>query len=197
MGILVRLKGTEQPPEVQQAVSELEDRLPDGWRFVEFRWQLFCRRPVKLSACGATAEGPDGRRVLAVSTDEHLGVPAVRGLAEAVEGRAVTSPRWAPPLIRPRERIQRGSWLLNEPDTEEEAVARAEALDLLPSGTDLMNVDDERFGSVRVYAVVVQMPEGLGMAGVGLTTAEAWRALAERQRRELAESAIWFPQMEG
>lgn len=53
MGILARLKGTEQPPEVQQAVSELEDRLPDGWRFVEFRWQLFCRRPVKLSTCGA------------------------------------------------------------------------------------------------------------------------------------------------
>jgi hypothetical protein len=134
VGIFARLKGTEQPPEVQRAVSELEDRRPDGWRFVEFRWQLLCRRPVKLSACGATAEGPDGRRVLAVSTDEHLGVPAVRGLAEAVEGRAVTSVRWAPPLIRPREQIQPGSWLLHEPDTEEEAAARAEALELLPEG---------------------------------------------------------------
>jgi hypothetical protein len=197
VGIFARLKGTEQPPEVQQAVSELEDRLPDGWRFVEFRWQLFCRRPVKLSACGATAEGPDGRRVLVVSTDEHLGVPAVRGLAAAVEGRAVTSARWAPPLIRPREKIQRGSWRLNEPDTDDEAAERAEALDLLPPGTDLMNVDDEKFGAVRVYAVVVQMPDGLGMAGVGLTAAQAWRALAERQRGELAESAVWFPPMEG
>jgi hypothetical protein len=197
VGIFARLKGTEQPPEVQQAVSELEDRLPDGWRFVEFRWQLFCRRPVKLSTCGATAEGSDGRRVLAVSTDEHLGVPAVRGLADAVEGRAVTSARWAPPLIRPREQIQPGSWLLHEPDTEEEAAARAEALELLPEGSLTMNVDSDKFGAVRVYAVVVQLPDELGAAGVGLTAAAAWRALAERLRGELAESAVWFPPMEG
>ena len=196
MRIFARLKGTEQPPEVQQAVSELEDRLPEGWRFVEFRWQLFCRRPVKLSACGATAEGPGGRRLLAVSTDEHLGVPAVRGLADAVEGRAVTSARWAPPLIRPREDV-RGGMPLPEPDTEDEAAARAEALELLPDGASPMNVDSEKFGAVRVYAVVAQMPNELGMAGVGLSAAEAWRALAERQRGELAESAVWFPPMEG
>jgi hypothetical protein len=46
-----------------------------------------------------------------------------------------------------------------------------------------MNVDDEKFGAVRVYAVVVQMPDGRGMAGVGLTAAEAWRALAESPAR--------------
>jgi hypothetical protein len=195
VGIFDRLRGKEQPPEVQRAVAELEDRLPDGWRFVEFRWQLFCRRPVKLSLCGATAEGPDGRRLLAVSTDEDLGVLAVRGLADAVEGRAVASPRWAPPLIRPRERT-RGGWRLHETDTKEEAAARAEALALLPEGTTPMNVDSETFGRVRVYAVVVQMPDELGMAGVGLTAAEAWRALAERLRGELDESPVWFTPME-
>lgn len=194
MGILARLRGTEQPPEVQRAVSQLEDRLPDGWRFVEFRRQLFCRRPVKLYACGATAEGPDGRRVLAVSTDELLGVPAVRGLADAVEGRAVTSARWAPPPIRPREAV-RYDRPLDEPDTEEEAAARAEALELLPQGASPMNVDSEKFGAVMVYAVVVQMPDRLGVAGVGLSAAEAWRALAQRRRGELAESNVWFPPM--
>lgn len=196
MGIFARLKGTEQPPAVQRAVSELEDRLPDGWRFVEFRRQLFCRRPVKLSACGATAEGPDGRRLLVVSTDEHEGVPAVRGLAEAVEGRAVTSARWAPPLIRPRQE-DRYARPLPEPETEQEAAARAEVLELLPEGASPMNVDSETFGAVMVHAVVVQMPNRLGMAGVGLTAAGAWRALAERLRGELAECTVWFPPMEG
>ncbi|MGH8834291.1 MAG: hypothetical protein ACRDWG_04750 [Actinomycetes bacterium] len=194
MGIIARLRGTERPPEVQRAVAELELRLPEGWRFVEFRWQLFCRRPVKLSLCGATAEGPDGRRVLAVSTDDRLGVPAVRALADAIEGHAATSPRWAPPRIRPREQdISRGSWPLVEPETRQEATARAEALALLPEGTDLMNVDSEKFGRVPVYAVVVHMPDDLGTAGVGLNRTEAWRALAERLRGELAESAVWFP----
>jgi hypothetical protein len=196
VGIFERLRGKEQPPEVQRAVSELADRLPDGWRFVEFRWQLFCRRPVKLSLCGATVDGPDGQRLLAVSTDEGLGVPAVRGLADAVEGRAVASARWAPPLIRPRER-DRGGWPIHEADTEEEAAARADALALLPEGAAAMNVDSEKFGRVRVYAVVVQMPDGWGMAGVGLTAAEAWHALAERLRGELAESAVWFPTIQG
>jgi hypothetical protein len=60
-----------------------------------------------------------------------------------------------------------------------------------------MNVDSEKFGAVRVYAVVVQLPDELGAAGVGLTAAEAWRALAERLRSEVAESAVWFPPMEG
>lgn len=196
MGIVARLKGTEQPAAVRRAVSELEDRLPDGWRFVEFRRQLFCRRPVKLSACGATAEGPDGRRLLVVSTDEHEGVPAVRGLAEAVEGRAITSARWAPPLIRPRKE-DRYARPLPEPETEQEAAARAEVLELLPEGASPMNVDSETFGAVMVHAVVVQMPNRLGMAGVGLTAAGAWRALAERLRGELAECTVWFPPMEG
>jgi hypothetical protein len=177
---------------VQRAVSELEERLPDGWRFVEFRLQMFGRRPVKLYACGATAAGPYGRRVLAVSTDEHHGVPAVRALADAVEGRAVTSARWAPPLIRPRQAGQH-DWPLDEPETAGEATARAEALALLPEGASPMNVDAERFGAVKVYAVVVQMPDQLGAAGVGLSPAEAWYALAERQRGELAESNVWFP----
>jgi hypothetical protein len=193
VGIFARLKGTERPPEVQRAVSELETRLPDGWRFVEFRRQLFCRRPVKLSACGATVEGSDGRRLLAVSTDEHLGVPAVRGLADAVEGRATTGPRWAPPRIRPREKVSPRGRTLDEPETPDEAAARDEALELLPEGAVPMNVDSETFGNVRVYAVVVQMPDGLGTAGVGLTAADAWRALAERQRGELAEATVWFP----
>jgi len=194
MGIVARLRGTERPPEVQQAVAELEQRLPDGWRFVEFRWQLFCRRPVKLSLCGATAEGPDGRRVLAVSTDDQVGVPAVRALADAIEGRAVTSRRWAPPRITRREQnISRGSWPLNDPESPQEATARADALALLPEGTDLMNVDSEKLGRMRVYAVVVHMPDDLGTAGVGLDRAEAWLALTERLRGDLPESAVWFP----
>lgn len=41
------------------------------------------------------------------------------------------------------------------------------------------------------------MPDKLGMAGVGLDPAEAWRALAARRRGELAESAVWFPPMAG
>jgi hypothetical protein len=193
MGIIARLRGTERPPEVQQAVAELEERLPEGWRFVEFRWQLFGRRPVKLSLCGATAEGADGRRILAVSTDEYLGVPAVRALADAIEGRAATSPRWAPPRIRRRENMPRGSWPLAEPESRQEAAARAEALALLPEGTDLMNVDSESFGRIPVYAVVVHTPDDLGTAGVGLNRADAWRALAGRLRGELSESAVWLP----
>jgi len=39
----------------------------------------------------------------------------------------------------------------------------------------------------------VHMPDDLGTAGVGLNRAEAWRALAERLRSELTESAVWIP----
>jgi hypothetical protein len=196
MGLVAKLKGTERPAEVQQAVAELDGRLPEGWRFVEFRQQLFCRRPVKLIACGATAHGPDGGRALAVSTDDYHGVPAVRGLADAVEGRVVTSAHWAPPLIRPRE-TDREAWALVEPDADAEAAARAEALDLLPEGASPMNVDREKFGDVTVWAVVAQLPDRWGMAGVGLSAADAWRALAERQRGELAEAPVWFPPLDG
>lgn len=192
MGLFSKLRGTDRPPEVERAVSELEGLLPDGWRFVEFRKQMFCRRPVKLMACGATAEGPDGHQVLAVSTDDEAGVLAVRALVDAVDGRAVPSAHWAPPPIQPRE-ADRDTWALVEPENDEEATARSEALGLLPEGVAPMNVDSEKFGTVRVFAVVAQMPDRTGMAGVGLTAADAWRALAQRLRGNLAASPVWFP----
>ncbi len=192
MGLFARLRGTERPAQVQRAVAELEQRLPDGWQFVEYRLRLLCRRPVKLYAYGAIAAGPDGRRVLVVSADGYQGVLAVRGLEHAVAGRVPASPRWAPPPIRPRQK-DRPPWPLADAETKEEAAARAEALALLPTGAKPMNVDYEKFGEITVYAVVAQMPNSLGWAGVGLSPAEAWRALAERLHGELAESPVWFP----
>ena len=192
MGLLSRVKGTERPPEVKQAVAELESVLPDGWRFREFRWQLFGRRPVKLSACGATAEGPGGRRCLAIATDRDLGVPAVRALVDGVAGRAATSRTWAPPPIQPRSEGRYAGELV-EPDSAAEAEARHAALALLPEGSSPMNVDSESFGGVAVWAAVVQLPDGTGLAGVGLSAAEAWQALAARLQGTLEESAVWFP----
>jgi hypothetical protein len=196
MDFWAKVTGTERSPTVQLAIAELERRLPDPWRLVDFRLRMFCRRPVKLYAYGAAAEGPGGRRVLAVSADEYEGVTAIRGLADAVEGRAAVSARWAPPRIAPRER-NRPPWPLAEPETEAEAVARDDVLGMLPSGVSPMNVDTERFGDVPVSAVVVQLPDGLGAAGAGLSRAEAWRALAERLRGELPESPVWYPPVGG
>lgn len=204
MGLLARLRGTDRPPAVKQAVSDLESRLPRGWRFVEFRQQLFCRRPVKLVAYGATVEGPDGRRLLTVSTGDDHGVSAVRALLDAVEGRATTSAGWAPPPIRPPQTAaepprgsEREAWPLVAPGTDEEASARAEALALLPLGAAPTNVDAEKFGDVEVYAVVAQLPDGLGIAGAGLSPAQAWRALADRHQGSLLESAVWHPRVGG
>ena len=196
MGLLSRLRGTEQSPEVKQAVAELEGVLPEGWRFVQFRWQLFGRRPVKLSACGATAEGPSGQRVLAVGTDRGGGVPAVRALADAVAGRATPTPTWAPPPIQPREG-DRWSGELVEPGTAEEAAARSAALALLPEGATPMNADSEAFGDVLAWAAVVQLADGVGVAGVGLSATGAWQALADRLRGSLAETDVWVPATPG
>jgi hypothetical protein len=191
MGFWARLRGTERSSAVQQAINELERQM-SGWRVIDFRHRMFCRRPVKLYAYGATAEGPGGRRVLAVSADEDQGVSAVRGLADAVKGWAEPSSRWAPPLIAPRQK-NRPPWPLADPESGEEAAARDRALAMLPAGVSPMNVDTERFADIRVSAVVVQMPDGLGTAGVGLSRAEAWEALAERLRGDLPESGVWYP----
>ena len=127
-----------------------------------------------------------------MATDRDLGVPAVRALAEGVAGRAATSTTWAPPPIQPRSE---GRWNgeLIEPDTAEEAEARNAALALLPEGSSPMNVDSESFGGIQVWAAVVQLPDGTGLAGVGLSAAEAWEALAARLQGTLEESAVWLP----
>ena len=54
-----------------------------------------------------------------------------------------------------------------------------------------MNVDSEPFRGIEVFAVVAQTPDRFGLAGVGLSRAEAWRALAERLRGELPEADAW------
>ena len=193
MGFWDRLTGTEESPAVQQAAAALEGRLPEGWHFDGVKQQLFCRRPVKLSVVAATAVGPDGQHVLALTTQEQdEGAPAVRALADAVGGTLTPTPRWAPPRIEPRE-ADRESWPLVEPESDEERQARDEALGLLPEGSRPMNVDHEPFGSLVVYGVVAQLPDRLGTAGVGLNRVEAWTALAERLRGDLAESTVWIP----
>jgi hypothetical protein len=197
MGLLKQLRGLERSPEVEDAVSLLELRLPEGWHFEEFRHQLFCRRPVKLSVYGATAEGPLGERALAITTDERDGVDAVQALADHLESGASVTRRWAPPLYLPPFEEWQTHNQLREPDSDEEAAARGEAIRLLPEGSVPMNVDCERFGDVRVFAVVTQLPDHRGMAGAGVTAPEAWLALVERQRGELAESAVWFPPLDG
>jgi hypothetical protein len=197
MGLLKQLRGLERSPEVEDAVAALELRLPEGWRFVEIRHQLFCRRPVKLSVYGATAQGPLGERALAISTDERDGVDAVQALADRIEGRAPVTRRWAPPLYFPPFEEWQTHSQLREPDSDEEAAAREEAVRLLPEGSVPMNVDCERFGDVRVFAVVAQLPDHRGLAGAGVSAPEAWTALVERQRGELAESAVWFPPLDG
>jgi hypothetical protein len=103
-------------------------------------------------------------------------------------------PRWAPPPIR-RGEGDLEDWRLLDPDTADEAAARAEVLTLLPTGAVPMNVDAEWFGDAPVHAVVALLPAGYGVAGVGRTPAVAWRALAERQRGLLSESAVWYPPM--
>jgi len=171
MGIISRLRGTDRSPAVKRAVAELEERLPDGWRFVEFRFQMFCRRPVKLYAYGATVEGPDGRRLLAVATDEYEGVPAVRGLADAVAGRVAASPRWAPPLIRPRQK-PRPAWPLREAGTQEEAIARDEALRQLPGAP----------------------PSPMSTRRTSATSASTrWWPSFESAARGRPESSVWHP----
>lgn len=191
MGLFAKLRGTERTPEAEAAVERLQGELPDGWRLVELRQQMFCRRPVKLYVWGASAEGPDGRRVLTLSADAD-GVLAVSSVADVVAGTARPAPRWAPPPVSPRQ-DDRDGWPLTEPETEDEASARREALDLLPAGSRPMNVDTEPFGGVPVFAVVAQSPDRLGLAGVGLSRVEAWRALAERLRGELPQADVWVP----
>ena len=191
MGLFVKLRGTERTPEAQAAVERLEASLPDGWGLVELRQQMFCRRPVKLYAWGASAEGPAGQRVLTLSADDD-GVLAVSAVADVVAGTARTAPRWAPPPIDPRQDDREG-WPLHDPESEDEAMARQEALGLLPEGSRPMNVDSEPFGGITVFAVVAQTPDRLGLAGAGLSRAEAWRALAERLRGELTETGVWVP----
>ena len=104
------------------------------------------------------------------------------------------APRWAPPPIRRGEGDLEDRRLL-DPDTADEAVARAEVLTLLPTGAVAMNVDAEWYGDAPVHAVVALLPAGYGVAGVGRTPAEAWHALVERQRGLLSESAVWYPPM--
>jgi hypothetical protein len=191
MGLFAKLRGTERTPEAEAAVERLRASLPDGWELVELRRQMFCRRPVKLYAWGASAEGPAGQRVLTLSADED-GVLAVTAVAGVVAGTASAAPRWAPPPISPRE-DDRDGWPLHDPESGDEAAARQEALDLLPLGSRPMNVDTEPFRGIAVFAVVAQTPDRLGLAGVGLSRAEAWRALAERLRGELPEADVWVP----
>ena len=191
MGLFAKLRGTERTPEAEAAVERLEGSLPDGWKLVELRQQMFCRRPVKLYAWGASAEGPAGERVLTLSADDD-GVLAVSAVADVVAGTARSAPRWAPPPIAPRQDDREG-WPLDDPESDDEAAARQDALGLLPEGSRPMNVDDEPFGGITVFAVVAQTPDRLGLAGVGLSRAEAWRALAERLRGELAQTEAWVP----
>jgi len=191
MGLFAKLRGTERTPEAEAAVERLRSSLPDGWELVELRQQMFCRRPVKLYAWGASAEGPAGQRVLTLSADED-GVLAVSAVADVVAGTAPGAPRWAPPPISPRQ-DDRDGWPLDDPESADEAAARQEALDLLPQGSRPMNVDTEPFGGIAIFAVVAQTPDRLGLAGVGMSRAEAWRALAERLRGELPEADVWVP----
>jgi len=191
MGLFAKLRGTERTPEAEAAVERLQQSLPDGWTLVELRQQMFCRRPVKLYAWGASGEGPAGERILTLSADDD-GVLAVSAVADVVGGTARTAPRWAPPPIPPRE-DDRDGWPLHDAESEDEAAARQETLDLLPQGSRPMNVDTEPFGGIAVFAVVAQTPDRLGLAGVGTSRAEAWRALAERLRGELPEADVWVP----
>jgi hypothetical protein len=144
---------------------------------------------VKLYAWGASASGPAGERLLTLSADED-GVAAVAALSDVLVGTKAA--RWAPPPIEPREADREG-WPMADPESPDEDAARQEVLDLLPEGRRPMNVDVEPFGGVEVFAVVVQGEDRLGRAGVGLSRAEAWRALAARRRGELAESPVWVP----
>ena len=191
MGLFAKLRGTERTPEAEAAVGRLQSSLPDGWTLVELRQQMFCRRPVKLYAWGASAEGPAGERVLTLSADDD-GVLAVSAVADVVAGTARTAPRWAPPPVSPRQE-DRDGWPLDDPESEDESAARQQALDLLPEGSRPMNVDTEPFRGIEVFAVVAQTPDRFGLAGVGLSRAEAWRALAERLRGELPGTAVWVP----
>ena len=191
MGPFAKLRGTERTPEAEAAVERLQSSLPDGWQLVELRQQMFCRRPVKLYAWGASAEGPAGERALTLSADDD-GVLAVSAVPDVVAGTARTAARWAPPPIQPRQDDREG-WPLDDPEDEDEAAARQAALDLLPEGSRPMNVDSEPFGGITVFAVVAQTPDRLGLAGAGLSRAEAWRALAERLRGELTETGVWVP----
>ena len=191
MGLFAKLRGTERSAAAEAAVERLAAVLPAGWQLTELRQQMFCRRPVKLYAWGASASGPAGERVLTLSADED-GVGAVDAVAEVVAGRATTAPRWAPPPIDPRQDDREG-WPLSDPESPEEEAARQEVLDLLPEDRRPTNVDVEPFGGIEVFAVVVQGEDRRGLAGVGLSRTEAWRALAERLRGELAESTLWVP----
>ena len=191
MGLFARLRGTERSAAADAAVDRLRAALPDGWQLAELRQQLFCRRPVKLRVWGATATGPAGQHVLTLSSDED-GVAAVDAVHDVLAGTAATATRWAPPPIEPREE-DRDGWALAEPESSDEEAARQEVLDRLPGDRRPMNVDVEPFGGVDIYAVVVQGADRRGLAGVGLSRAEAWRALAARLRGELEESAVWVP----
>ena len=195
MGLFAKLRGTERTPEAEAAVERLQASLPEGWALVELRQQMFCRRPVKLYAWGASAEGPAGQRVLTLSADDD-GVLAVSAVADVVAGTARSAARWAPPPIAPRQ-DDRDGWPLDDPESDDEAAARQDALGLLPEGSRPMNVDSEPFGGITVFATVAQTPDRLGLAGVGLSRAEAWRALADRLRGELVQTDLWVPAASG
>ena len=74
MGLFSKLRGTDRPPEVERAVSELEGRLPDGWRFVEFRKDPLATVASLYDALGLTLTA-DAEARMRTFLDAHPGDP--------------------------------------------------------------------------------------------------------------------------
>jgi hypothetical protein len=88
---------SEIEPALQPAWQEAKDALPEGWTLLgtdHERFGLF-RPGLGLDCWGASAEGPNGERTLAVARTEY---DAYIQLARRVRGELEEADGWAPPV---------------------------------------------------------------------------------------------------
>jgi hypothetical protein len=81
--------------EVEQALDELTDALPDGWRLYDVDRERFRVPGGKVEAFGVSAVGPGGTAAVVLAVGE---ANAYRQLARRLRGELEVAEAWAPPL---------------------------------------------------------------------------------------------------
>ena len=82
-------------PEVTQALDELAQALPEGWKLYDVDRERFSLPDRKVETYGVSAVGPGGQAALVLAVEE---ANAYRQLARRLRGELEVADAWAPPL---------------------------------------------------------------------------------------------------